>query len=104
INEIDNHGYNILHYAILKEDIETINYLIENGADINFGNNTAITIALSIGNKEIFYILINSLENGANVNFTTDKGNSILNYAIKKKSYPIIEFLIKNGSKVNIKN
>eukprot|EP00833_Pecoramyces_ruminatium_P015148 jgi/Orpsp1_1/1189180/evm.model.d7180000070059.1 len=33
INALDSHGYRLLHYVILREDIDTIDYLITHGAD-----------------------------------------------------------------------
>eukprot|EP00833_Pecoramyces_ruminatium_P005918 jgi/Orpsp1_1/1179950/evm.model.c7180000071522.1 len=62
INELDGYGYNILYYAILKEDIETINYLIENNnrVNINLNDNLAIKISICIENKNIFNILLSN--------------------------------------------
>jgi len=66
LNELDCYGFNILQYAILREDYEKITILIKKGADVNFIENrqnhcghSAIEISLYIHNKEIFLTLIN---------------------------------------------
>ncbi|ORX80117.1 ankyrin [Anaeromyces robustus] len=64
INELDNYGYNILHYSILKEDITVINDLISRGANINFYDNSnghghcTLDIVIHIKNQMFFSILI----------------------------------------------
>ena len=36
INEVDILQYSVIHYAVLKEDIDTVKLLLKMGADINF--------------------------------------------------------------------
>jgi len=111
VNEFDSNGYTILHYAILKEDIETIKYLISIGADINYKENiwksynTPLDISIYICNKEIFFILLNS--KNIELNVPNGKGETPLVTTIKMKNYPIeykkfiIENLIKCGANID---
>jgi len=98
INELDVNGYSLLYYAILKEDEDMINYLIDNDVNINDNNNTALTISLCIGNKKIFYLLLShsilNLSKNSNdlllisilksFNFTTDDKIDMIKCLIKK--------------------
>lgn len=59
INEMDEFGYTILHYAILKNDTQMVNYLISR--DDNMVNNkghSIFNVAIKIQNKEIMSILL----------------------------------------------
>ncbi|ORX46187.1 ankyrin [Piromyces finnis] len=66
VNELDYYGYSILHYAILKEDHETIKCLVAMDANVNFKRNknhyghSALDIALKIKNTKIFSMLLES--------------------------------------------
>ncbi len=49
-----------LHCAVKSQNIETIRFLLENGADLHIGNvsgDTPITLAERAGNKEIITLL-----------------------------------------------
>ncbi|ORY21874.1 ankyrin, partial [Neocallimastix californiae] len=113
INELDSFGYNLLYYAILKEDIKMINYLINNGIDINFMKSrskgryhSALDISILIKNKEIFNILINNEK--ILLNIPNKLGEipliTILKYndcnIIFKKE--IIEQLLLKGANINL--
>jgi len=62
INEYDDFGYNILHYAIIKEDISMIHYLLDHGINIHAKKSnwsvSLMDIVLSVKNKEIISILL----------------------------------------------
>jgi len=66
INRLDDCGYNLLHYAILKEDISSVAYLVQHGAYVNYYKgekncgNSAFDIAISIKNQEIIDIIFSS--------------------------------------------
>lgn len=110
-NELDSHGYSIIHYAILKEDIDTINYLIDQGVDVNYKENSAkyghsaIDISISIGNKEIFNTLLKSktiLFNIPNKDGVLPLSNIIKShYFTLEDKKTMIEKLIKRGSYIN---
>ena len=77
----------------INNKIDTINYLLDNGADINlhgkFGN-TALHWAAGDENIKIVELL---LEKGANIKLKNDKGERAFNYADKK--HKKIKALIK---------
>jgi len=113
INELDNNGYTILHYAILKEDTETVKYLINMGANLNFQKNnfghgnSALDIAIHIRNKEILTILLSHENVHLLLNTPNEYGEIPLmtiiecnNYTEDEKQF-IIEKLIKKGSNIN---
>ncbi|ORX45981.1 ankyrin, partial [Piromyces finnis] len=111
INELDTNGYSILHYVIMIEDIETLNCLIKMGADPNYKEennkrgNSALDIAISIKNKDIFNILIDCPQ--IELNCPDWRGETSLMTTIKlnhielQEKVNIIKILIEKGSDVN---
>jgi len=103
INELDVNGYSLLYYAILKEDSDTIKYLIDNDVDINYNNNIALTISLCIGNKKLFHLLLNH----SILNLSTNSNDLLLISILKNFNFTtedkinMIECLIKKGFKIN---
>ena len=71
VNEIDQCGLTLLHYSILKEDIEMVKFLIDNCADISIDNYSALLISICIENKDIFNLLVD------NINFILDEKNTL---------------------------
>ncbi|OUM66692.1 hypothetical protein PIROE2DRAFT_59212 [Piromyces sp. E2] len=112
INELDYYGYSILHYAIIKEDQEMVDYLISLGAYINFKENnkkhghSALDISIHIGNQNIFNTLLKS--KNILFNMPSNNGESPLSTIIKSPLYTtddkitMIKNLIKRGSYINI--
>jgi ankyrin repeat protein len=118
INDLDFYGYSLLHYAIIKEDLQTINYLINREANVNYKENTlkyghsALDIAIAIGNKDIFFAILSSKNILFNIrnnrgdlplstiimsnNFTTEDKKEMIKSIIEKGSY------INNFVDVNI--
>ncbi|KAL6611717.1 ankyrin [Neocallimastix sp. 'constans'] len=65
INEVGSYGYNILHFALLREDISTIKKLMKLGADINYYYKylyypSSLDIVLHLTNKDIILNIINN--------------------------------------------
>jgi len=114
IDALDLHGYSLLHYAILKEDVAIVNYLIERGADTNYRENkygrgnSAFDITLHLRNKDIFFALLRSPT--ISINELNGQGEIPLMTVIKLNDYPvedklvILEHLISIGSDVNFVN
>ncbi|ORX43414.1 ankyrin [Piromyces finnis] len=85
INKKDKFGKSIIFYAVDENDIETVKYLINCGADLNirdFSNNSIIDYAMFNNNIDLLNILI-------------QKDNLSLNKFNSKNETPIIS-LIKN--------
>lgn len=68
------------HMSIVKGDVETVQILIELGADVNEKCNglTPAMYAAKFNRTEVLVILIN---NGANLKTKSDKGQTALEYA-----------------------
>jgi len=104
----DLHGYSLLHYAIIKEDIGMIYYLIKNRADINYDKFAifALDTAIKIGNKKIFLLLLNceyilldtANELGDTPLLTLIKSH---NFSEEDKKDLVEELLKKDGCDVN---
>lgn len=86
INALDSNSYSLLHYAVLKEDLDTVKELIHKGADPNLNNKDigALEIAMAIENEEIISILLSS--NTLNVNQLNRMNESSLMTLLKMDS------------------
>jgi len=112
INELDSFGNNILYYAIIKEDIKIVKYLISNRIYLDFSNNriekyyhSVLDISIYIKNKDIINIILES--NNSLLNIPNGLGEVPLITLIKYKEITVenkIEFIkefIKKGANVN---
>jgi len=112
INEVDSFEYTILHYAIFKEDVKLIKYLLSKNADVNYHSNkkgrgqSAIDIAICIGNKDIFFLLIDSGK--VELDQINQKNEIPLISIIKSTKLDLeeqkiwIKKLLQNGADINI--
>ena len=112
INEVDSNNYTILHYAVLKEDIETIKILLNKKANINFQldeygrGHSAFDIFIAIGNEEIFTLLLNS--DKVHVNQPNQKEELPICSIIKNPHLSLnekiswIEKILEKGAKLNL--
>lgn len=100
VNIKDKNGRDPLMLAAMSGNNDTMNVLIEHGADTlakcNYGCNALIT-ATSKGNFEGVKLLV---KNHADVNVHND-GNTVLMIAIVEHHYKIAEYLIRKGADVN---
>lgn len=96
-------GSTPLIIAILKENMETVQALIESGANPDKKNRTGVaplSIAANNGNFEIVKFL---LENNAEVNIQNHNGFVPLHDAIENGKIDIVKLLISYGANVNSK-
>ena len=77
-------GNSPLLVAIEQHQVEVIKFLVENGADVNFSSDKAVTA---------LHIAVDS------ANFQTFDKN-----AFKEPPTEVIELLIQNGADINVKN
>ena len=105
----------LLWVAINGDNTEIIQYLVENGANVNAKNNKGKTLLMyAIFNRANIKIVECLVENGANVNAKDNKGNTPLKYAVEKskevdanekdKIVKIIEYLVGEGADINAKD
>lgn len=112
INSYDENGYTKLLKAIEENDIDNINTLLKNGADINLPKKksskkmfsdgfTPLHLACYKNNLEIIKLL---LGNGANVELRNEDGYTSLHVACTSKNFDTIKLLLDNGADVNAIN
>lgn len=113
INSVDNFNDSLLNHACHNDQFDIVQFLIENGADINYVkitdiNHTPLMLACLIGSLKIVKFLI---KNRANVNFKNNNfhNRTALICAIEsdKINLELILFLLKNKADIfdlNIQN
>lgn len=90
---LDQNGYSALHYAAIQGDIEKVNTLLKNGADINIKNkygNTPLHAAVILKRTDVIKSL---LEKGADVNAQDIYGNTAAHFAADAGDHEAIDLL-----------
>jgi len=93
IFDFDDEGVSVFDIAIIYDNIDIVNYLIEQGKDVNQTSRksgfTALMGAACYGREEIVKIL---LQHGANQNVRDSKGFSAIDFARKMNKKSILAF------------
>lgn len=101
-NTVDNDGATSLFYA---SKIETMDYLIKNGTDVNkkdiTGRTALIQYSLAYQSQNIVKFL---LENGADVNAQDNEGTTTLMFAVKDYNIEIVNMCLSANANIHIKN
>jgi len=109
INVLDYYGYSLLHYAILKEDLEMVEQLINKKANVNFKStsngygHSSFDIAIGVQNRDILLALFQS----SFIDFSSQVKITPFISLIKSKSFSmedkinIMEYFIKKGIDIN---
>ena len=91
--------------AIFIQDIQSVKFCVENGAEINVKGSHVKTFplhsAVSSGNLAIVKIL---LQNGANVNIQNRTGKSPLCLAATGNRLDLVKLLVQNGAQIDLKD
>ena len=96
-----------LHYACREGNLEIINLLIKEGANVNSKNHYSTIYPLfdvinSMNNQKEYFLIIQLLiENGADINKVDSFGNTLLYHAIEKENIELIELLIQLDCDIN---
>lgn len=104
INQKDRFGNTLLHYA---KDKKTVEWLLNNNADILVQNNDEMLPLHLINDKDSVLLLLNKLKEKnvtPNLNLTDEKGNSLLHIAAYNKNFDLFSFWVDQGLDVNQKN
>jgi ankyrin repeat protein len=106
INAEDNNKYSPLFYALLngKDEAETVDLLLRNGAKINPITSTGWTPLLIATQKQAVKCTAVLLKNGAEVNVHTEDHYTPLLHAITKNHPQIAALLLESGAEINCKN
>lgn len=100
----DENQFSILHYACINGNIETVKYLIDNGANIDIQGRkqwTPLYRAIVDNQPAIALYLI---EHGANVNLKDSDGWTPLHRSIRDNHLEIAKNLVENGADINAQN
>lgn len=103
-----------LHLAIIWNNYQIIEYLLQNGADVNYiANNNQASYSPQTSCSSLFFNLHNSknikitkllLDNNADINFIDHDEDSALHICCWNGDYKNLELLIKSGANVNVIN
>ncbi len=98
INTKDAYGLNALMHALIFNNFESVEFLLENGADVNSADyeyQTPLMYAVQKNNEEIVKLLISK---GADINFKDARNRTALDIA-KSKGYDDIAEILENAKK-----
>lgn len=104
VNDLDAQGLAPIHYAILGNQVETVEKLLSSGSSVNMeakGGNSLLHFAAVLGSEKMLKKLIDF---GVDPNHKNAKGQTPLHIAAAKEKLSSIEFLVKAGAKPNIKD
>ncbi|MDR0590302.1 MAG: ankyrin repeat domain-containing protein [Puniceicoccales bacterium] len=105
----DNNGKTALHYAAKNGHKNVVQFLLDNGADVNAGakgglneGRTALHYAAENGHKKVVRFL---LDNGADEKIKDGQGKTALHYAAEGGQFDIVTFLVlRNNIPVNARD
>jgi len=106
VDSLGEYGCTPLHYACREGNIEIVEFLIKNGADVNIKNRYSTLYplfeALCLLNKRKTFLIIKLLiDNGADINSVDSFGNTLLHHAVEQENIDLIELLIALGCNIN---
>ncbi|MED4531271.1 ankyrin repeat domain-containing protein [Metabacillus fastidiosus] len=99
----DQYGFSILHAAVMTENEELVEYLIEMGADVNAKNNEGICPLHIVLDEGVAECLLN---NGALIDAAANNGDTPLHTQVSEgeESIDVIQFLLERGAKTVMRN
>ncbi len=97
IDKKDSDGDTVLSVAAINGQVDVIDYLINNGAEINSKNNRGYTI-FSFATKLSHEVNKTLVKNGANINHRGEKGQTPLINAILAGDLSTVMYLISLGA------
>ncbi len=93
----DEWGYSAITHATMLHNLDMVNYLIQNGADIDTQTNTHGTPLMIAINNNDYNMVINLVEQGADINTRNNKKVTVFDTAIQQGNTLIAEYLIIQG-------
>lgn len=104
MNQGDDHGFSLLHWAAKEGHLGIVEMLIARGARVNatnLGDDIPLHLAAAHGHRDIVNFL---LRHKADNNFINEHGNTPLHYACFWGYSLIAEDLVQAGASVSIAN
>lgn len=104
-------GGNILHYAVMSENLDRVKALVEKGADVNATDNLgqmplhqAIERVFDSDDKSDNMEIVKYLvEHGADVNAKNSVGDTVLHRASAWGNLELTKYLVEHGADINAK-
>ncbi|MCF7561882.1 ankyrin repeat domain-containing protein [Sabulilitoribacter multivorans] len=100
----DKNGRNLLFYAIENDNVEMVNFLLDQGVLINIGDNNKITPLHYAVINDKYDLTLLLLENGGEIDKISGSGNNLLHYAAFNGNFAMAEKLMELGLSPKIKN
>ncbi len=93
--------YTLLHFAIKKQQMDVIRFLLANGANPNifYDDKTSLMFAIKTRNKEIVRTLIDA---GVEINKENTKQKTAIYYIAKYGTPALAKMLVESGALLNI--
>ncbi len=102
LTDVDD-GWTALHHASNSGCQESVNQLIDKGANIEARTNineTPLHLAAKTNNIDVLKLLI---EKQAQIEAKTDKGETVLHLAVNCNNLAVVKFLIEKGANIEAK-
>jgi ankyrin repeat protein len=106
IDALDSYQRTSLIWASIFNNTELLNWLIDNGANINHQDRNGFSALHFIGQEQNYDSAVILINRKAELELKDSNGNTPLMKAIfnSKKDYKIVELLIKSGSNLDNEN
>lgn len=104
LNAFDENGLTPIHYAILGNQLASLEWLIEKGADLDATDregNSLLHFAALKGSKDILDCLIQA---GLDPNIQNDQGDTPMHFAALRDDLSTVEILSKAGATLDLRN
>ncbi|KAL3835788.1 hypothetical protein ACJMK2_021264 [Sinanodonta woodiana] len=95
-------GYTPLHVAVLHSLLKTVEFLVDEGSDVNIKDafdRTPLHLAVIAGRHKVIAYLINK---GADLNAQSSSGRTALHEATLGAKWPIVRQLVSAGAKLDL--
>ena len=92
----------VFHHASSKENLKMIQFLLEQGYDMNAVDNeenTAFHFACFSGNLNVVQFL---LQQGFNMNVADNHGRNVFHYACSNANFNVIQFFLQQEFDMNV--
>lgn len=104
LNQLNGNGIAAIHLAVIKDEINMVKKLLEEGADVNIqgvNNKTPILVASTQGNIEIIKLLVTE---GADLNSVSSRGENVLMFAANSGHLEAVKYFVNKGFAINKRN
>ena len=95
-------GETVLHYLVIENDIETVKFLIDKGADVNTCTNSGTTPLMHAARLGYLEMCLLLMEKGADVNVKDQLLDyTAMHYAADSGKVEILDALLTAGGRAN---